>query len=69
VALFWAPSRALDETLPASHLPADGVESSSDTYLIVYLPALLPAACSAIFSPLTTSVDCWRSVGSNGRLE
>ena len=41
--LFCAAVRALDETWPASHLPSAGVASSSDVYLMVYLPTLLPA--------------------------
>jgi hypothetical protein len=66
VFLFCAAVRALDETWPASHLPSAGVASSSETYLMVYLPTFPPARSRASFSPLTTSVDCLRSVGSNG---
>ena len=35
--------RAFADTLPGSHLPVAAVASSSDTYLIVKLPALPPA--------------------------
>jgi len=37
-----AALRAFADVWPASHLPAAAVASSSDTYLIVKSPALLP---------------------------
>ena len=52
--------RAFSDTLPGSHLPVAAVASSSDTYLILKLPALPPAFSSASCSPRTTSSDCGR---------
>src|SRR4051794_39694981 len=49
--------RAFSDTLPGSHLPVAATESSSDTYLILNLPTLLPAFSSANCSPWTTSSD------------
>ncbi len=69
VDLSCAALRALVETWPGSHLPAAAVASSSETYLIVYLPTLPPASSRASFSPLTTDSDCGRESPCNGRLE
>ena len=52
VDLSCAALRASVETWPGSHLPAVAVESSSDTYLIVYFPTLPFTALRASFAPL-----------------
>ena len=46
-------------SLPAhSAFPAAAVESSSDTYLTLYLPTFPPACSIAILAPLTIASDC-----------
>ena len=57
--LSWTALRAFEAVCASSAVPGFcAVESSSETYLILYLPTLLPASLSASFSPEMTASDC-----------
>jgi hypothetical protein len=60
---------ALADVALGSQPPAWAVESSSDSYLMVNLPALPPDCSSASLAPLTAASDCARAAPCSGRLE
>ena len=64
-----ATLRALAEVASGVQVPACAVESSSDSYLTVMSPALLPACSSARRMPCTIAVVCGREAPCSGRLE
>ena len=64
-----ATLRAFADVSSGVQLPAWADESSSDVYLMVKSPALLPACSSASLMPLTSAVVWPRDAPSSGRLE
>ena len=66
----WTACRAFCAVLPSSAVPGFwAVESSSETYLSLYLPTLPPDWEKASFSPLMTASDCSFDVPWSGSEE
>jgi hypothetical protein len=62
----WAARRALAEVASGVQEPACAVESSSDSYLTVMSPALLPTCSSASLMPFTIAVVWGREAPCSG---